>query len=52
MLRTRDDMGTQLHLADAGRLSKKEWQKYLKQSYDLLYAKLPLKVKKGIEGKK
>lgn len=32
------------------RFSKKEWEKYLKQSYELIFAKLPVKVKKEIEG--
>jgi predicted DNA-binding protein (MmcQ/YjbR family) len=33
---------------DINRLTKKEWQKYLKQSYDLIYSKLPAKIKKQI----
>jgi predicted DNA-binding protein (MmcQ/YjbR family) len=37
---------------DINRMSKKEWQQYLKQSYDLIFAKLPLKVRKGIVEKK
>ena len=41
-----------IYVNDINRLSKKEWQSYLKQSYDLVYAKLPLKEKKRIEGKK
>jgi predicted DNA-binding protein (MmcQ/YjbR family) len=41
-----------IYVDDINRLNKKEWQSFLKQSYDLVYAKLPLKVKKGIEGKK
>jgi len=38
-----------IYVDDISRLNKKEWQQYLKQSYDLIYAKLPLKVKKRIE---
>ena len=41
-----------IYVDDINRFSKKEWEKYLKQSYDLVFAKLPLKVKNGIEGKK
>jgi len=41
-----------IYVDDINRMSKKEWQKYLKQSYDLIYAKLPLKIRKEIEGKK
>ena len=39
-----------IYVDDINRLSKKEWQTYLKQSYDLVYSKLPLKVKKNISG--
>ena len=41
-----------IYVDDINRMGKKEWQKYLKQSYDLIYAKLPLKLRKEIEGKK
>ena len=41
-----------IYVDDINRFSKKEWEKYLQQSYDLVFAKLPLKVKNGIEGKK
>jgi hypothetical protein len=41
-----------IYVDDINRPGKKEWQKYLKQSYDLIYAKLPLKVKKEIRGNK
>jgi predicted DNA-binding protein (MmcQ/YjbR family) len=30
------------------RLSKKEWEHYIKQSYELVKAKLPAKVRKGL----
>jgi predicted DNA-binding protein (MmcQ/YjbR family) len=33
---------------DITRLSKKEWTHYLKNSYDLIAAKLPVKIKKEI----
>lgn len=32
------------------RFNKREWEKYLKQSYELIFAKLPVKLKKEIEG--
>ena len=41
-----------IYVDDINRMSKIEWQKYLKQSYNLIYAKLPLKIRKEIEGKK
>jgi len=41
-----------IYVDDINRMGKKEWQKYLKQSYDLIYAKLPLKLRKEIDGKK
>ena len=34
------------------RFSKKEWEKYLNESYHLIFSKLPVKVKKQIESKK
>lgn len=34
---------------DINRLSRDEWRGYLKKSYDLVYAKLPVKIKKEIE---
>lgn len=33
---------------DISSLSKKEWEHYIKQSYDLIAAKLPAKIKKEI----
>ena len=41
-----------IYVDDINRMGKNEWQKYLKLSYDMVYAKLPLKVKNGIVGKK
>jgi predicted DNA-binding protein (MmcQ/YjbR family) len=37
-----------VHVDDITRLSKKEWEFYLKQSYSLIATKLPGKVKKQI----
>lgn len=34
-----------VHLDDITRLSKKQWQHFIKQSYDLKAAKLPKKIK-------
>jgi predicted DNA-binding protein (MmcQ/YjbR family) len=34
--------------SDISSLTKKEWEHYIKQSYDLIAAKLPGKVKKSI----
>ena len=41
-----------IYVDDISRLSKKEWRQYLKQSYELVFNKLPLKTRKEIEGKK
>jgi len=30
------------------RLNAKEWEEYIKQSYDLIFAKLPVKIRKEI----
>lgn len=35
-----------VHLDDISRLSKKQWEKYIKQSYRLIGSKLPGKLKK------
>lgn len=37
-----------VHVDDINRISKKEWEFYLKQSYNLIAAKLPAKVRKGL----
>lgn len=37
-----------VHLDDIGRLSKKQWLVYAKQSYELVKEKLPAKIKKQI----
>ena len=37
-----------VYIDDIKRLSKKEWEKYLKQSYELIFSKLPVKVKRQI----
>ena len=37
-----------VHLDDISRLSKKQWEKYLSQSYNLIASKLPSKIKKTI----
>jgi predicted DNA-binding protein (MmcQ/YjbR family) len=34
-----------VHVDDISRLNKKEWQYFARQAYDLVVAKLPLKVK-------
>ena len=36
-------------IEDTNAISAKEWQKYLQQSYDLVKAKLPAKIKKQLE---
>ena len=41
-----------IYVDDINRLNKKEWQGYLKKSYDLIFAKLPLKVKNSIAMRK
>jgi predicted DNA-binding protein (MmcQ/YjbR family) len=33
---------------DINSLALKEWEHYIRQSYDLIAAQLPLKVKKGL----
>lgn len=35
-----------VHLDDINRLSKKQWEYYAQQSYDLISSKLPSKIKK------
>lgn len=35
---------------DLKRMNKKEWQQYIKQSYELVREKLPLKIKKQLGG--
>ncbi|WP_158267631.1 MmcQ/YjbR family DNA-binding protein [Adhaeribacter arboris] len=37
-----------VHLNDLNRLSKNEWQHFIRQSYELVAAKLPKKVKKEL----
>jgi len=37
-----------VHLDDINRLSKKQWEYYAKQSYELISSKLPAKTKKEI----
>lgn len=37
-----------VHLDDINRLSKKQWEYYLAQSYNLIAAKLPVKTKKAL----
>jgi predicted DNA-binding protein (MmcQ/YjbR family) len=39
-----------IYVDDIKRLNKDEWKQYLKQSYELVFAKLPGKVKAGIAG--
>jgi predicted DNA-binding protein (MmcQ/YjbR family) len=41
-----------IYVDDIHRMNKDEWTKYLKQSYDLVFQKLPLKTKKLIGGLK
>lgn len=38
-----------VHLDNISRLSKREWQKYIKQSYELVYSKLPAKMKNKLQ---
>ena len=38
-----------IHVDDIKRLSKKEWNYYLKQSHSLIAAKLPVKIKKQLK---
>ena len=35
-----------VHIDDISRLSKREWEKMIKQSYELIFSKLPVKIKK------
>ena len=35
---------------DIGRLSRKEWQNFIRTSYDLVKSKLPARVRKELEG--
>ncbi len=35
---------------DIAIMTKSDWEKYIKQSYELVKAKLPAKVRKGLEG--
>lgn len=37
-----------IHLDDINRLTKKEWDQYIKQSYQLIVAKLSTKIKKQL----
>lgn len=37
-----------VHLDDIKRLGKSEWEKYLRQSYDLVFSALPAKAKNSI----
>jgi predicted DNA-binding protein (MmcQ/YjbR family) len=37
-----------VHLDDINRLSKRDWEKYIRNSYQLVYDKLPAKIKKEI----
>ncbi|MCE3227966.1 MAG: hypothetical protein K0S32_2517 [Bacteroidetes bacterium] len=37
-----------VHLDDINRLTKKQWEQYAKQSYELIASKLPAKTKKSL----
>ncbi|MCW3076016.1 MAG: hypothetical protein JWO32_625 [Bacteroidetes bacterium] len=37
-----------VHLDDINRLSKKQWEHYATQSYELIFAKLPAKIKNSL----
>jgi len=37
-----------VHVDDIGRLSIAQWEQYLRESYRLIYSKLPAKVKKSL----
>ncbi len=37
-----------IHLDDINRLSRKDWEKFIRQSYELIYSKLPARTKKQI----
>jgi predicted DNA-binding protein (MmcQ/YjbR family) len=37
-----------VHLDDINRLSRKDWEKFIRQSYELIYSKLPTGTKKQI----
>ena len=37
-----------VHIDDINKLSKKEWEQFIQQSYQLVYDKLPTKIKKQI----
>lgn len=37
-----------IYIDDINRLTKKEWEKYLKKAYDIVAAKLPPKIKKQL----
>lgn len=39
-----------VYVDDISRMNKKEWNKYLRQSYELVFAKLPAKTRKQIAG--
>lgn len=39
-----------VYVDDINCMGKKEWSKYLRQSYDLVFAKLPAKIRKQIGG--
>ena len=39
-----------VYVDDINRLSRKEWEKYLKQSYNLVFSKLPVKKQRQITG--
>ncbi len=41
-----------VYLDDINRLQREEWKIYIKKSYDLIFSKLPLKIKKQIIDKK
>jgi predicted DNA-binding protein (MmcQ/YjbR family) len=38
-----------VHIDDINKMSKEEWKKYLKQSYELVKEKLPVKIKKQLK---
>jgi predicted DNA-binding protein (MmcQ/YjbR family) len=38
-----------VHVDDINRMSKKQWENYAKQAYELIKSKLPAKIKKEIE---
>ena len=41
-----------VHVDDIKRLNKRDWEKYIRLSYELVFSKLPAKLKKEISVKK